>query len=191
LRVTDRALAADAADLTQAEKGISITPDGKVEEIPLPEGIEAAFRDMLAKYEPPLPKKGGSEEPLIRPESVIGEDTRVQVTNTTAYPYRTVGRIDIGCTGTLIGVRHVLTAGHCVYNINTDKWYSNLNVTPGQNGGTKPYGTVTWKKAISVQGWTKNHDRNYDYAMIVLNQELAPPSGRCRSATTTLFPCTT
>jgi glutamyl endopeptidase len=110
LRVIDRPAAADAANLAQAEQGISVTPDGKVERIPLPPGLEAAFREMLKKLEAAPAKKGGEEEPVIRPESVIGEDTRVQVTNTTAYPYRTVGRIDIGCTGTLIGTRHVLTA---------------------------------------------------------------------------------
>jgi V8-like Glu-specific endopeptidase len=108
---------------------------------------------------------------------VIGADTRTRINSTTAYPFRTVGRIDIGCTGTLIGPRHVLTAGHCVYNIQTDKWYSQLRVSPGQNGSTLPYGRIDWARAISVKGWTASHRRDYDYAMIVLKQNIGTTVG--------------
>jgi glutamyl endopeptidase len=123
----------------------------------------------------------GTEEPSggggVKAESVIGQDTRTQITATTTYPYRVIGRIAVGCTGTLVGPRHVLTAGHCVYNIDTDKWYSNLDFSPGQNGASKPYGTISWKRAISVKGWTTSHLRDYDYAMIILNQDIGNSNG--------------
>jgi glutamyl endopeptidase len=178
LPIVDRPLPlADEAD-AEGNAGISVTPDGKVTRIEPSSADAEAFRELLKKLEPRSVKRPvGEEDQVLRPESVIGEDTRVRITNTTAYPYRATGRIDIGCTGTLIGPRHVVTAGHCVYNTSNDQWYSQLNFSPGQNGGSRPYGTITWKRAITTTKWTKDHDRNYDYAMIVLNQDIGNSVG--------------
>jgi len=171
---------------------ITVTPDGRVESTsPKSEDVEILIRGLQnIEFAPQRPRSlqesdqqnlgvdeaGGN----VQAESVIGQDTRTQVTATTAYPYRVIGRIGIGCTGTLVGPRHVLTAGHCVYNINTDKWYSALDFTPGQSGSAanqKPYGTIAWSRAISVKGWTQSHLRDYDYAMIVLNQDIGNSNG--------------
>jgi glutamyl endopeptidase len=173
---------------------VSVTPEGEIEELaPNDAAVEAmmeAIQTLEAIDEGDSGKigaekgvEGGNESSTAfeseskQAESVIGADTRVQVTGTTSYPYRTAGRIDIGCTGTLIGPRHVLTAGHCVYNISNDKWYSSLSFSPGQNGSSRPYGKIAWKRAVSVKGWTRDHKRNYDYAMIILAQDIGNTVG--------------
>jgi V8-like Glu-specific endopeptidase len=163
---------------------VSITPEGQVELLPATSEEIGAFLEMLTELateeqEAFESDMGGSDLVVdeMRAESVIGIDTRKRVYNTTSYPFRTIGHIDIGCTGTLIGPRHVLTAGHCVYNISTNKWYSKLNFSPGQNGTSRPYGTIKWARAISVKGWTKSHKRNYDYAMIVLKSNIGNTVG--------------
>lgn len=196
----------DVLSLTEAEArdeltAVSITPDGEAELLPpddatveaLLEAIEALeierFAPMADETVDPGSEGEGAEAEgdnessdafdgdSTNAESVIGADTRVRVTATTRYPFRTMGRIDIGCTGTLIGPRHVLTAGHCVYNIRTDRWYSRLSFSPGQNASVRPYGRVGWQRAISVRGWTRSHKRNYDYAMIVLDRDVGRQVG--------------
>lgn len=188
------ALSISANQAREELTAVSITPDGSVELLPPGDDAVEALINAVDSLNKALegdeaegalqPGSGGSNESSadfdgdsVAAESVIGADTRIKVNATTKYPFRTVGRIDIGCTGTLIGPRHVLTAGHCVYNIKNNKWYSKLSFSPGQNGASRPYGKIAWKRAISVKGWTKNKKRNYDYAMIILKKNIGNTVG--------------
>jgi V8-like Glu-specific endopeptidase len=118
-------------------------------------------------------------EPIATPdvgEIVHGADDRVQVGNTTAYPFRTIchlemiapnGKNYIG-SGAFIGPRVVLTAGHCVYFHADGGWARQIRVIPGRNGSLMPYGDAVATQYISVKGWVTNKDRDYDYAVIIL-----------------------
>lgn len=110
------------------------------------------------------------------PESVCGRDDRVEVTNTTAVPWRWICKLIItfpngaryGGTGWFIGPKAVMTAGHCVYSRSNGGWARQIKVIPGMRGASRPYGSMIGTSFRSVTGWTNNADPNYDYGCIIL-----------------------
>jgi glutamyl endopeptidase len=122
-------------------------------------------------------------------ESVIGTDDRVQITNTAVYPWRVHASLRITAadnslwigTGWFIGPHTLATAGHVVfiYAPGTARhgWVRSIQVMPGRNGATLPYGSVTSTDFRSVNGWTGSGDENYDYGAIRIPSELGNTVG--------------
>ena len=106
------------------------------------------------------------EDLVAEKRSVIGSDSRRrQVPN--RFPYTAIGRVAIGCTGTFIAPKTVLTAGHCVYG--RSGWYSRLDVYRAKdcdpNQGTKH----TWKVAVTLTAWINNRIPENDIGWIVVD----------------------
>lgn len=114
-------------------------------------------------------------------EVVIGPDNRVRVGNTTVYPWRAICSLRITAangsrfigTGWLIGPRTVITAGHCVFMHDAGGWVRSIEVIPGLNDSSRPFGSHLGTQFRSVAGWTQSKNREFDYAAIIL-----PPGNR-------------
>jgi glutamyl endopeptidase len=77
---------------------------------------------------------------------IIGQDQRKRVHHTMRFPYRYICNLEYDgwprVTGTLIGPRTVLTAGHCLHRAQPGKPVlrvaSLMRVVPGRNGPSEP-----------------------------------------------------
>jgi len=123
-------------------------------------------------------------------ETVHGPDNRVQITNTAVYPWRAHASLLITArdgsrwigTGWFIGPHTLMTAGHVVYIKNSgvsgrDGWVRSIDVMPGRNGNSLPYGTVRSSNFRTVVGWANNGDQNYDYGAIIIPTNLGNTTG--------------
>ena len=116
------------------------------------------------------------EEAAAVLEVIIGTDDRVRISQTTDLPWRRICALRIQFpsgatyrgTGFLIGPRAVATAGHCVYLHNQGGWARRIEVIPGCNGSTRPFGQVESTAFRSVGGWVSGRKPESDYGCVVL-----------------------
>ena len=106
-----------------------------------------------------------------RKVGIIGDDDRIRVSDyyLERFPWRTMGRVEIGCTGTFIRGRTILTAGHCVHQGNNrgDGWYHKLQLRRAKDCDPNKGYYYNWKRAVTYLGWYRYAYQYYDIAVII------------------------
>jgi V8-like Glu-specific endopeptidase len=95
-------------------------------------------------------------------------------------PYRLTGRFSLGCTGTMIGRRQILTAAHCVYNYKTNRYHSpkSLRFRLGQHGTFAAGRLLEMDRIYAPDGYTVHHRSTSDYAIVITKQDIPEALGR-------------
>ncbi|NML69820.1 hypothetical protein HHL23_08420 [Chryseobacterium sp. RP-3-3] len=143
------------------------------------------------EYLPKLEAKKDRKPKFIERESflttegvktIFGPDQR-KVYNSTAYPWRCVGRVESALgsgSGVMIGPRHLLTCAHIVdwQPNNSTGW---LKFTPMYYNGSAPYGsawgTLTYYKYKVAGPTIDSTEIQYDYVVIVLDRPIGDSTG--------------
>ncbi len=90
------------------------------------------------------------------------------------YPYRTIGKVyftsggvNYVCSGSSIGGRAVLTAGHCVSD-GYGQWHTNWKFAPAYKNYVTPYGlwSAFWLTTFNVWHYNQNFCRDVGFAAV-------------------------
>jgi glutamyl endopeptidase len=108
-------------------------------------------------------------------ESLIGVDERVRIMDTHAAPWRMICQLEIiGETGSGVGTgwfagpRTIITAGHCVHDVQIGGWAKKIIVHPGRNRDIEPFVVLESTRLSTTRQWFQDRDPDYDYGAIHL-----------------------
>lgn len=94
----------------------------------------------------------------------------------TTFPWCTTGKLffddDQGvsyyCTATAVSRSVVASAAHCVYDVNSQRWYRNWRFAPGFNSGNSPYGTFSINSYAYDTDYIPNNNAYYDFVFFTV-----------------------
>ena len=152
-----------------------------------PVGIDSSGQSLTWQPDD-APASSGDSVPGYKPDSIesapssiIGEDERVRLTDTTTYPNSAIVYISKGgrpyCTGWMISADTLVTAGHCVYSYERQEWTSGLEFSPGANGPERPFETAAATQTWTDTAWIKNNDPRLDWGLVKLDKPLGDRTG--------------
>ncbi len=113
---------------------------------------------------------------------LIGAEGREE-SDTSKYPFTAIGAITFdgpdgtyGCTGSMVAANVVLTNGHCVWDQEAGKFYTNFKFSPGEQGSPGPLGEIGVKKVYVSVGFQKKQT-DIDFAFLVLDRAVGNQTG--------------
>ncbi|HSK05367.1 MAG TPA: trypsin-like serine protease [Kofleriaceae bacterium] len=132
-----------------------------------------------------------ASEPVISFSWSNGDDDRYRPYGINAPVTNSAHRMLVklgGCSGTLVGPRHIVTAGHCLYDRDTSTWSDDFWVRAGRNGTSNaaqvfvdndniPGGQVLWYYTPPQYRAKSGSTWGYDYGILVVPARLGDTTG--------------
>ena len=143
--------------------------------------IREANRQMLV---PGFSEEIGNTDPELNNEGAQGGDKNFGslqlVSNPENFPWRVNVKLKMRWgsswyvgSGVLVGPRHILTAGHCVYDVEHGwGWADEVIAIPGYENGSEPHGRGYNETMSTWTAWTQNGDFAWDIAIVSLDSYL-------------------
>ena len=133
-----------------------------------------------------VPAKGKRvRNPVSGLETIIGDDERVAITDTSTDPWRRICQLDLTGplgtfkgTGWFAGPATVITAGHCVhYAPFFNGWADKITVAPGRHGDDRPFGEAVALRLSTLNVWADTQDADWDIGCVHLDEPLGHATG--------------
>lgn len=175
-RSASRELQLDEAAAEKAFSTVSRKNDGTVTRSAPSEGVIRAIKGEKSGDKRSAIDPSGTLDPEYAADeasrAVVGADNRQPVKNAKAFPYPTVGYLEMtdakgqawSCTAALIGRFTVITAAHCLYDHSTaDGWRDKFTFWPALNGPeSAPFGGFEYDTAYVFEGFISEYKDSYD-----------------------------
>lgn len=112
-------------------------------------------------------------------EVVIADDDREAVKNVLENPWKKIAALRITAqngevyagTAWFISRTVLATAGHCVFLHDEGGWPQKIEVIPALDGTARFFKSYTATKFESSDGWVKQRNSDYDYGVIILDEQ--------------------